>query len=206
MKVITYNTSVDTLTRSFEFKTSLTTNGHECKIISPVTNNETFKTMFPKATELGQLWRPYIIKEHLAKMDDGSMLIYMDDVCIIKSCKSLEDIFYNLPTRHIIYKQTNDDHGEFVKSIDPGYTGSGKLSTPNILGIYACAETRQFIDEWYQLAQKSDESYLGSIAAFSKLVSQSSVGWGEDIEDAIYIGHIKTYYNKPQWAQGDVFI
>ena len=204
MKVITYNTSIDTLNRTFEFKTSLMNNGHECKIISPVTNNETFKTLFPKATELGQLWRPYIIKEQLAMMDDGSMLIYMDDVCIIKCCKSLENIFYNLPTRQIIHKQTNDDHKEFVQSIDAEYTDNGKLSTPNILGIYVSPETRQFVDDWYQLSQEVDKSYLGSIAAFSKLISASSFEGGEEFTDSIYVGHIKTYYNYPKWAQGDV--
>jgi hypothetical protein len=121
------------------------------------------------------LWKPYFIQQVLAQMPEGDILVYLDAGCTIKS----DTAYARQRFQHYISLLQQSNHSSFGFQLGQpekqwtkmdlvqrifGTTNTPCRETGQLVGgialIKATAESRQLVNEWYEIAQADNYHYL----------------------------------------------
>ena len=200
INVLIYNHDDETLEQVIKLKNAISSEDVKCKIIPPIKYDKVYESLHSNVSDEVQLWRPWIIRETISKHEDGTTIIYIDEISKIKKPLELVDDL------KMTYIQSDTCHDDLIKKIDDSLVPGGKLSTPSIFGFKLDPEIRAFIEEWYLLTTRYQDLELGSITCFSYLVHKMNIGTGNLLSDYLYVGHLRKYETKPDWYFGNVYL
>lgn len=113
------------------------------------------------------LWKPYLIKKTMEKMNDGDILLYLDSGCEvdIKKKQIISDYFEIVKNNYIIgspysssgslieteRRRTKMDLFIQLDMLDDKYVNTPQHEAGALL-FYVCDKTRDLINEWYKLS------------------------------------------------------
>jgi len=106
------------------------------------------------------LWKPYIIKKHLEKMNDNDILVYADSGCILNiNGKDRMNQYIQMSKESksgIVCFQLSQIESEWTKMDVINYLNAKDLlETKQIIGgisiIRKCSESLEIINKWYDL-------------------------------------------------------
>jgi hypothetical protein len=106
------------------------------------------------------LWKPYIIKKTMEKMEDGDILLYLDCGCEIdiRNSKNFKYYFELVKKYYIIGTTTGCKESDFNKTdlllfldmVDNKYLNSEQQQAGASL-FYVFDKTRKLVNEWYEV-------------------------------------------------------
>jgi len=166
------------------------------------------------------LWKPYIIKKNIEKMNDGDILLYLDCGCEIdiNNKDTLLSKFEIVKREHIIGTNTNQPEGKWNKMdlicklnmLDDKYLNTLQRQAGVVL-YFISNKTRELVNEWYKLASeyhflddspsikpnlKNFKEHRHDQAIFSLLTKKYNLYSNHNLNDCIKIFRNKTGISK----------
>ena len=105
------------------------------------------------------IWKPYIIKKTMEKMQDGDILLYLDSGCEIDIRKTnvIRDYFDLAYNEYIIGTHIAIENGFnkmdtllYIDAIDDNFLNTPQNQAGALL-FYVCDKTRVLVNEWYDI-------------------------------------------------------
>ena len=102
------------------------------------------------------VWKPYIIKKSMEKMNDGEILLYLDCGCEVDPLRNSEmlqciDIVKRDKLLGTLASVERDwTKMDLIEKLGPEYLDTPQHAAGVILFL-VCEETKNFVNEWYEL-------------------------------------------------------